>query len=566
MKNASSIIIIAAIFFALSTPLISFSQEKSGEVLQQLERKELMPEKKPPLPPVIEKEEKPKIEFKDEEKIFVKKIRVEGASLIDEQAIHSLIESFGNKELTLEDISTAAEVITNAYRRKGYLIAYAFVPVQEIKHEIVTIRVLEGKVGDISVSGNKHYSSSFIQNHLKRAEKDPSLKEDSLERAILLLNEYPSLNVRTSLKAGILPGTADILAAASDARYITMSIGYDNFGSNTISKHRASLSFDTGNLISDGDILMFRGVTGLDRIDIQKLSYGRAEYLIPVDYNGTRLGVYYANSIYEAGEHLAPLQVKGKARTTGIYLTHPVIKQRDKTLTVKVGFDYKDVYDYMLDSLNTKDDIRIFNLGASCDFYDPLEGRSIIGVTWHQGIPGLLGGAGGNDTGTSRLGANGGFTKITADFARMQMIGDYSHVIVKASGQVSGDELFSAEQFSIGGMGTVRGFKPSSHSGDSGYLLSVELHMSPIFPEKNIFNRKVGETLKFVLFADHAGDYRNNVQPGENKDDYLTSVGAGIRLYAGKHFSLKIDWAVPKIKGKLNSKNSETYVQATMSF
>jgi hemolysin activation/secretion protein len=97
-------------------------------------------------------------------------------------------------------------------------------------------------------------------------------------------------------------------------------------------------------------------------------------------------------------------------------------------------------------------------------------------------------------------------------------------------------------------------------------MLSAELHASPIYPEAEIFNRKIGNAVKFVLFADHAGAYRNDVQPGENKDDYLTSVGAGIRFYEGKYFSMKIDWAVPKTEGKFKTKNSQTYVQATMSF
>jgi hemolysin activation/secretion protein len=544
----------------------AFAQERSGEVLQQLERKELMPSEKPKEPPVIEKEEKPKIKFAEEEKIFVKQFKVEGATILDAKTIRTLIEPYENMELTLDDISIAAEAITNAYRKKGYITVYSFIPVQEIKDGIVVIRVIEGKIGEILVTGNKHYSSEFIQRHIDKAGKDPSIKEQTLERAILILNEYPSLNVKTSLKAGKKPGTVDIIAAATDRRHISAGISYDNFGSATISKHRSTVWIDMGGLAADGDLLMLRGTTGLDRIDLNKLSYGRIEYLIPVDYNGTRLGMYYANSVYAAGENLAPLEIKGKAHTTGIYATHPLIKQRDRTLTVRAGFDYKEVYDYMLSNLRSKDDIRAINIGVSYDFFDLLEGRSIVSLAYYQGIPDILGGAGKDEQGTSRAGADGGFSKFTVDFARVQGITDYSHFLVRASGQISGGALFSAEQFSIGGMGTVRGFKPSLYSGDSGYLLSAELHFSPPYPETNILGRKLGNAVKFVLFADHAGTYRNNVQPGENKDDYLTSIGAGIRLYEGKRFSFKMDWAAPKIDGKFNTGRSQTYVQATMAF
>lgn len=543
------------------------AQEKSGEVLQQLERKEVIPPEKPSEPPVIEKE-KIKVEEKDKDAVRfkVREFKVEGATLLDAQTIKSITSPYENKELTLSEISNIAEAITNEYRKKGYIIAYTFIPAQDIKDGVVGIKVVEGKIGDITVTGNKYYKSEFIQKHIERARKDPSLKEQTLERALLILNDNPSLNVKSSIRAGKEPGTADIIATATDSRYISAGISYDNFGSNTISKHRMGLSLNLGNLLQSGDLIMLRGVTGLDEIDLNKLSYGRIEYIFPVDYNGTKLGLYYANSIYEAGENLAPLQIEGKAHVAGIYLTHPLIKQKDKTLTIRAGFDYKDVYDYMLDSLNSKDDIRAVNLGINYDFLDKLWGRNIINLTYYQGIPDILGGAGRNEEGTSRLGADGGFSKYTLDLIRLQRITDYNHLILRASGQASGDELFSAEQFGIGGVGTVRGFKPFLYSGDSGYVLSAELHMSPLFPEKKIFNRKVGETIKLVLFTDHGGVYRNNVQPGENKDDYLTAIGAGIRLYEGKRFSMRLDWAVPRIDGKFNSNNSETYVQATVSF
>lgn len=142
----------------------------------------------------------------------------------------------------------------------------------------------------------------------------------------------------------------------------------------------------------------------------------------------------------------------------------------------------------------------------------------------------------------------------------------YNHLILKASGQISDDALFVAEQFYIGGAGSVRGFRPSSQSGDSGYLVSAELHLSPIYPEAKIFNQDIGDTIKLVLFADHGGVYKNNVQPGENKDDELTSIGAGLRLYYSRNFSFRLDWAVPNIKGNFNAENSETYLQAVVSF
>ena len=544
----------------------SHAQQKSGEVLKQLERKEIIPDKKPSEPVIKKKEEKQPVKIKDEKKIFVKQFKVQGATLIDAETIKARVAPIENKELTLREINLVAEMITNEYRRKGYLIVYSFIPPQEIKDGILRIGIVEGRVGDIAVSGNRYYSSSFIQGHIERARKDPSPTVQTLKRALLILNDYPSLDTKMSLRAGKKPGTADIRVEVTDSRPISGGITYDNFGSKTISKHRMGAWLNAGNILAQGDLLMLRGVTGLDRIDLEKLSYGRAEYVIPAAYNGTKLGVYLGNNIYEAGDYLTSLQIEGEGDVAGVYITHPIIKQQKKTLEMRFGFDYKDLNDYMLNSLNSEDNIRVFNLGINYQFFDRFQGSNFIGITCYQGMRNIFGGSDENDPNLSRLNADVAFTKFTVDAVRLQKLPGYNHLRLRVSGQISDDVLFSAEQFSIGGMGMVRGFTPFFYSGDSGYILSAEIHTSPIAPETKILKRKLGEMLKLVLFADTGGVYRNNVQPGEDKDEYLTSIGAGIRLYAHERFSMMLDWAVPKINGDFKTGSSITYVQATVNF
>jgi hemolysin activation/secretion protein len=233
---------------------------------------------------------------------------------------------------------------------------------------------------------------------------------------------------------------------------------------------------------------------------------------------------------------------------------------------MRLGFDYKDVDDYLLDNLRSKDNIRELNLGMTCNFTDILYGRNIINLTYYQGLRGFLGGNNKNDPDASRMNADGGFSKFTADVVRVQKLPGYNYLMLKASGQFSDDNLFVAEQFMIGGVGSVRGFASSAKSGDKGYYASAELYLSPIFPETKIFDQKIGDTFKLVLFADHGGVFINDAQPGEDRHDYLTSFGAGIRIYAGKHISARIDYAVPNIDGTYKAENSATYVQLVFSF
>ncbi len=563
------LIFMAAGFLFLQLPVTVHSQERSGEVLQQLERKDILPKDslKEPLKELeIKREERPKEVKEAGPKVFIKQFKVEGNTLLNPAIIHAIVSANENRELTFAEIQAVADLITAKYREDGYILAYAFVPAQDIKDGIVVIQIIEGKVGKITIEGNKHYSTAFIKGHLETVRKDPSLKEQTLERSLLILNEYPSLEVKAALQAGKEPGTTDITATVSDKRPISFSIGYDNFGSNITSKHRMIASLNIGNVITSGDQIMFRGVTGLDRIDFNRLSFGRLEYLMPIGYNGTQMGILLANSLYRAGEELIVLGIEGKARIYGIHISHPFIKTRERTLSARAGFQYKDVYEYRLGALSSEDNIRTLTIGVNYDYVDGLYGRNIIVVEYNRGIRDFLGGAGKNDPATSRLNADGQFNKFNIDAARVQRLPLQSFLVLRGSGQLSADKLFVAEQFFIGGMGSVRGFRPAMHSGDSGYSLTAELVSSPFFPETKVLGQKIRDTIKLALFADHGGVYRNKPQPGEDRNNYLTSIGAGLRLHVGRHFSFRIDYAVPEIKGRFNSRNSETYLQATMVF
>lgn len=569
------VFIVIAFFVAITTSPVS-AQEKSGAVLKQLEKKEIVPREAKEKPVIEEKKEEGKKEevkpVTISQKTLIKKINVtvqnkEGsAPLLAGKTVSAITSKYENKELDMPDMNRIAEEITAGYRASGYLVAFAFIPKQEIKEGILEIGVIEGKAGEITVTGNKSYSSRFIQKHLQKVDKDPSLREKTLERALLILNEYPSLDVKAILRAGKEFGTTDIAAQAKDSRPVSGSLAYDNFGSDTTSKNRLIAEFNIGNLLTSGDLFMLRGLTGLDRIDFQNLTYGRAEYAIPVAYCGTKAGIYYANSIYEAGEEYTILDINGKAHVAGAYITHPLIRTKDTSLDIKFGFDYKDVYEYMLDHSQSEDNIRVLNLGLTYNLADKFYGRNIINLTGNQGIRDILGGSGADDTGVSRLNADGQFTKATLDLARIQKLPGYNHFMLKAAGQYSNDSLFVAEQFFLGGMGSVRGFAPSAKSGDKGYSLSAELYLAPPYPETKIFNQNLGDTLKLVLFTDHGGVFRNDVLPGEDKNDYLTSIGAGLRLYATQYVTARLDWAMPRIENKFKTGESETYLQLVFNF
>jgi hemolysin activation/secretion protein len=109
------------------------------------------------------------------------------------------------------------------------------------------------------------------------------------------------------------------------------------------------------------------------------------------------------------------------------------------------------------------------------------------------------------------------------------------------NGQWTEDALVSAEQFSIGGEGSIRGFNGRVASGDKGQRLGLELQS----PVKTMTVGAAGPmAAAWVLFAE-AGEVRRNLpQPGEKVRTALAGAGLGLRITWSERLALRADLGV----------------------
>ncbi len=563
------------VFFTVAlTASMSLAQERMGDVLKSFETKKELKMDKMKAPMSVEEHKKQARKAGDvSKKVSVSKIEVTGnipagsdKPLLSDKKLGGILAAYEGRELTLDEIYEASGALTKAYRQAGYLVTYAYVPPQTIKDGKLVINVVAGKLGKIEVAGNRHFKSDFIEKHLSLA-RNGALSEKKLERALVLLNEYPDLSVKAALKSGQQPGTTDIIATVEDSVPVHFSAFYDNYGSKHTSQDRFGLRFSLGNLITSGDKVQLTGITGINPLNISDLSYARIDYNFPVTASGLRLGAYYANSMFENDQEFAPLVVDGRADVGGLYVTYPFIKDRTTTLEAQVGFDYKDIGNYVTDNLAwTDNQIRAAYLGFTYDFRDSWQGRNYANLRVTQGFKGLFGGSDYDDYNVAPYDASFDFTKLNFDFIRLQKLPGYNTLTLSFSGQVTDQTLPSPEQITIGGAHTVRGFKLSEQFGDKGYFASAEFLISPVFTEKVVMNKKWGDTFKIALFTDYGDVKMSNPLPKEKESEYLSSIGAGARLYLGDRLSVRYDFAVPRINQNYTFEKAEHLLNVTLSY
>lgn len=492
--------------------------------------------------------------------LVVKGFTFFGNTVVSTSELETLTQPYVGQALDMPALELIVELVTEHYKRNGYTLASAYIPQQSIQFGVVEIAILEGRLGEISVSGNRFYSTEFIRGSFAKAMEDQVIRNVALERALLLLNEYPDLKVTAVLEPGRSTGGTNVQARAEDKRPIHATLDYNNYGFNTISRNRFGAGVEVGNVLFDGATLNLNGILG-DHPD--QLQFLTGAYAIPLGVHGTKLVLSGSTGRFDVGAGLAALQIRGKINTYDISVTHPFIKTRLQSLVLDAGFASKDNRLFALGTLTGDDSLRMAKLGINYDRLD-LSGRTYLSVYGFQGLGDFLGGMDNNSSFTTRQGADNRFTKGTLSAGRIQSLGHDVLLIVKGTGQITTGPVVVIEQMLLGGPDSVRGYQLGERFVDEGYAVTAETRI-PLLP--SILSSTQG-----AVFLDHGAGHLRNPQPGERTHSSLTGTGFGVQTEL-PYYSIRLRGDVgfpigPKPSGgTISGDRSPTfYLQATTRF
>lgn len=495
---------------------------------------------------------------------IVKGFLFNGNTVVSKGELEAVTKPYVGQALDLPLLESAAQAVTDYYRKKGYVLALAYVPQQEIKFGVVELAVLEGRIGDVTVSGNKYYSSSFIKGHFAQAMEENVARNESLERGLLLLNEYPDLKTSATLGPGQSAGATDVHITAEDKRPVHFMLDMNNYGFNTISRYRFGAGVEVGNVLVDGGTLTLNGIMGNHP---NQLLFGLGSYSMPIGVHGTKLVIGGSDGKFDVGGQLDFLQIEGHTTTGDIAVTHPFIKSRFQNLLGEFGFSGKHSKLTLLDNLIGDDAVRELKLGVNWDRLD-LSGRWYASLYGFQGLGEFLGGMSDNSPQATRRGADNRFTKATIATGRIQSLGHDVLLIVKGSGQITTGPVVVIEQMLLGGPDSVRGYQLGERFVDEGFTLSAETRI-PFFP--SVMPTALKQT-QGAIFIDYGAGLLRNPQPGEHHTTNMTGTGVGLQTALPWYStSVRLDLGFPigpkPIGGTIAGDRSPTlYFQAMTRF
>lgn len=496
-----------------------------------------------------------KLELPDTRKVSIKKVDLLNNHILSEGEIFEVSQSYLNKEITLKQIYALCKKFEQLYAEHGYFLARVYPPPQEIHDGILKLEVIIGCLGEVSVIGNKFYTSKFIQSyfsHLKRS----ALKESAFLKALMLLNENTDLHASAIFEKGKQFGCADVVLQVRDSKPMHLYLNANNYGRDLTTNIRAGGRFDWGNILFQGDTISLAEVVGFP---FNALYFTDARYKVPVSRIGTILELNYLFSKFKV-EEMTNYKLSGRSNILTAKLDQAVLRTNQWNLDTYLSFDYKDVQNFMFDQETSFDRLRVLSLGVLLDHVHQGFARDLLNLSFGAGIPDLFGGLGVNSESSSRKGGGGRFFVFNADYDRIQFLPSECFLYAHGSVQLSPSKLTVPEQLYIGGYGTVRGFPFSVATGDSGYFVNLELRAPPPYiADKKFFwfKKKWKEAFQFDVFLDQAGAFLQSEQT-----TFLWGTGFGFRLNQLWGMDFSFDLGFPLNHANL-AKGAFYYVKLT---
>ncbi len=532
-----------------------------GTTIREIEqtRPEVPVERSPSLQ--VDEPARPPLQASADTRFPVTGFRVSGATAFPASELTALLRDLEGRELSLAELEQGAGRITRFYRDRGYLVARAYVPAQDVRGGEVEIAVLEGRFGTLDLRNSSRLSDALVRDTLGGVASGAVIRQAPLERELLLLKDLAGVASAATLRPGERAGTSDLVVDIVPTRTFTGTLEADNFGNRYTGSLRLGGSVAAANLAGRGDLLSVRGLVTEDT----DLWYGRAGYQIPVSGNGLRLGGAFARTYYTLGEPFASLDANGNANIYSLFGVYPAIRSGRGNLDAQLSLDYLDLDDEVGNTQTfNRRWIRSVAMSLSGDSRDDVLGGGVNaasvgyvnGYLQFRDEPAYL-----IDQATTKTA--GSFDKLVYSALRLQHVADAAELYVAVQGQFAGKNLDPSQKFVLGGPNGVRAYPQGEGVGDDGFLGTAELRYT--FPPWTWVTRPQA----FVFFD--GGTVRINqdaFRAGQNRvSQYGAGIGANLLFVGGFSLRGSIAWRIGSepVPGVSNA-SSQGWIQLVKFF
>ncbi|MGH8476408.1 MAG: ShlB/FhaC/HecB family hemolysin secretion/activation protein [Methylococcales bacterium] len=442
---------------------------------------------------------------------------------------------------SIDEVDKARQSLEAAYRSFGFPTVLVDIPEQNVLKGVVYLNVTEGQVDRLKITGSKYHSLKRIR------EQVPSIREGSVPQLASFQEQMNRLNAQSAdrkitpvLRAGRTPGKVEVELKVRDELPFHGSIEQNNLRSASTTALRTAINLRYDNLWQrfHSASLQFQ----ISPQNANQVQVWAGTYVLPLFDSDLRLAFYGVGSDSKTGIASAgALTVIGSGLIFGLRLINPLDPVGDFYHSTTFGIDYKSFDENIqlngADNSQTTTPIRYLPFSFNYDGSQRSDdSRTSFGLGFNFSIRGL--GNHQDDFANKRFLAESNYIYFRGDFDRFDRLPYDFEIESKLRAQYSVDPLINNEQFSAGGMQSVRGYYLTQILGDSGISASLSL-FSPQLGFGIL--RNYLQDLRALIFFDYARIWLNKPLPGTAPNQDIAGTGVGLRLNLLRYFYSELD-------------------------
>lgn len=465
-------------------------------------------------------------------------LRIEGVSALDLRQLEAKWPRKPGDTASVADMFAFAAAVTRAYRTAGYVLSHAVVPVQTVADGTFLIRVVEGYVDDVVVRGEL---PAALRARIRRVAAPVTAKRPvtlaGLERALLLVRDLPGVTAEGTLSPGEAPGSSRL----------TIDATYDPFElfaqySNSLPR---TLDRDVFSLTVEGRMM------GVDLVRASASASpggtyrsASAQARVSASPTGTELGlsVFHTRTVPQGEGLLAPLDYRGRSNEVKLFVQHPVMRGRARTLRIGGSMSRSGYRSQLLDAVRRD---RLWTLSAWANYDRAGPGGAVTSVrgTLSRGLD-IWGAAAG-----SRYRGSPEFTTFALEGRFDHVLAPWAGGLVALTGRLRGqsafgsDPLLSGAECAYGGRRFGVGLDPGTMAGEDCGMVSLRLGWTTAI-QTPALNTAVRASLYGELDAGVVSQ-RGPLQSGERRSEAATTAMSGTRLVFANGMTAELEAARP---------------------
>lgn len=484
-----------------------------------------------------------------ETSFILNSITFKGYTAFTEEELMNLICDKIGTRVTVGDLVGITNMVTEHYQKHGYISSVAYLAPQKVQDGNIIINIMEGKYGNVTVTGNKWNRTSYLNNQFLRdkyIEPGSLLNVNDIRESLKEMNASGYMTGAISLEDNEESAElTDLELTVKDRFPLDFDFRWDDMGTSYTGLHRAIFFAGLYNLTGFGDQLY-------STTTLARHSFGQGVmYSVPLTATKeTKLNVGYSYSSASPAGAFEVLDLESKSHNLFFSISRRLVKTDNYKLYGDIGFDLRNTESTWLGGLDLykyrSRNVKLNLTSIKDDFYGKWFANvgTSVGLNWFGATNSLDMGM--DTTGSFRdsIPSNRGW-KITGNLARIQVLPFRSTAIIQAKGQWANRALLPSERMSFGGMSTVRGYEETFFLKDYGAAGSVELRfpvpfLRMVLPEKLHF---IDDSIRLAGFYDIG--WFGNRHVSNDGPDYIMSVGGGAILKLTRYLSANVYIGVP---------------------